>query len=133
MRILDNDRISSQFNSGYAGKLLIAIDETIIATDKPIVKSRIKMITTNNTIPLEGKGKDSKEIFNFSKLVMCSNDENNFMQIDEQENRYCIIKVPTIPKENRDPKLFEKMISEIPAFLHFLQNRDVCYPEKTRL
>jgi len=133
MRILDNDRISSQFNSGYAGKLLIAIDETIIATDKPIVKSRIKMITTNNTIPLEGKGKDSKEIFNFSKLVMCSNDENNFMQIDEQENRYCIIKVPTIPKEKRDPKLFDKMISEIPAFLYFLQNRNVYYTEKTRL
>ena len=133
MRILDSDRFSSQFTSAWAGKLIVAIDESLIAWEKESVKNRIKMIATNPTIPLEQKGVDSKEIPNFSKLIMCSNDESNFMRIDEEENRYCVVKVKAIEKAKNDPFLFEKMESEIPAFLHFLKNRAIYYPEKSRL
>jgi hypothetical protein len=133
MRILDSDRISSQFNGSWAGKLIVAIDESLIAMDKDTVKNRIKMIATNQTIPLEEKGLESREIPNFSKLIMCSNDETNFMRIDKEENRYCIIKVPPIPMTQRDPELLEKMIKEIPALLDFLQKRELHYPQKSRL
>lgn len=60
-------------------------------------------------------------------LIMCSNDETNFMQIDEGENRFCVLKVPTLSFD--DPQLLEKMESEIPAFLHFLSERKLHYPE----
>ncbi|MCL2311565.1 MAG: DUF5906 domain-containing protein [Firmicutes bacterium] len=133
MRILDSERISSKFNDSWVGKLVVAIDESLIAMDRDVVKNRIKMIATNQTIPLEGKMKDAGEVPNFSKLIMCSNDESNFMRIDYEENRYCIIKVATIAKEKSDPFLFEKMEKEIPAFLHFLKNRALYYEEKSRL
>ncbi|HOY42518.1 MAG TPA: DUF5906 domain-containing protein, partial [Chitinophagales bacterium] len=103
MRILDSDRISSQFNGSWAGKLIVAIDESLIAMDRDTVKNRIKMIATNQTIPLEEKGLESREIPNFAKLIMCSNDETNFMRIDQEENRYCIIKVGSINKDKNDP------------------------------
>ena len=83
MRILDSERISSHFTSPWAGKLIVAVDESLIDTDKPTVTNRLKMIATNPTIPLEGKGKDAKEVPNISKLIMCSNDESNFMKIDK--------------------------------------------------
>lgn len=133
MRILDSDRISSKFNGSWAGKLIVAIDESLIAMDKDTVKNRIKMIATNQTIPLEEKGMEAREIPNFAKLIMCSNDETNFMRIDQEENRYCIVKVSSISKEKNDNKLFEKMTEEIPAFLYFLKNRQLYYQDKGRL
>ena len=114
MRILDSERISSHFTSPWAGKLIVAVDESLIDTDKPTVTNRLKMIATNPTIPLEGKGKDAKEVPNISKLIMCSNDESNFMKID-------------------NPRMADKMAEEIPAFLYFLKNRQLYYPEKSRL
>ncbi len=133
MKILDSDRFSSNFNGIWAGKLIVAIDESRIPVEKEIIKNRIKMIVTNKSIPLEEKGVESRVISNYSKLILCSNDETNFMKIDHEENRYCVIKVPTIPKECRDNKLNDKIIQEIPAFLHFLKNRELFYPEKSRL
>lgn len=133
MRIIDSDRISNQFNGSYVGKLIVAIDESLIAMDRDVVKNKIKMLTTNETMPLEEKGTNAKQVPNISKLIMCSNDEANFMRIDEQENRYCVIKVPAIPKEDNDPFMLEKMINEIPAFLYFLKHRTLHYEEKSRL
>lgn len=133
MRILDSERISSQFTESWVGKLIVAVDESLIDTDKPTVTNRLKMIATNPTMPLEAKGKNAKEVPNFSKLIMCSNDESNFMKIDIEENRYCIIKVPAIPDGDNDPHIAEKMEAEIPAFLYFLKNRQLYYEEKSRL
>ena len=133
IRILDSARISGQFNSHWAGKLIVAVDESLIDVEKKEVANRLKMICTNSTIPLEGKGKDVYEIPNFSKLIMCTNDENNFVKIDHEENRYCIVKVRPIRPEDLDVNMLQKMIVEIPAFLFFLQNRKLRYEKKSRL
>jgi len=50
------------------------------------------------------------------------------MKIDAQENRWFVIKVP-VPKQ-KDPDLEKKMAAEIPAWLHFLSNRDIFILEK---
>lgn len=133
MRILDSERISSKFNGSWAGKLVIGVDESFIDTDKPTVVNRLKMIATNSTIPLEKKGKEAGEVPNFAKLIMCSNDETNFLKIEIEDTRYWIIRVKSIPTNERDPHLAEKMEAEIPAFLYFLKHRTLFYPEKTRL
>lgn len=132
MRILDSERISSKFNGAWAGKLIVAVDESLIDTDKPTVLNRIKMIATNTTIPFEEKGCEAREVPNFSKLIMCSNDENNFIKMEAEENRYCIIKVPVIDGK-KNPHLLDIMKGEIPAFLYFLQHRQLYYPEGGRL
>ena len=133
MRILDSERISSKFNGSWAGKLIIGVDESFIDTDKPTVVNRLKMIATNSSIPIEKKGKEAGEVPNFAKLIMCSNDETNFLKIEIEDTRYWIIRVGSIDPERRDPHLAERMEAEIPAFLHFLKNRTMFYAERTRL
>lgn len=133
MRILDSERIASKFNGSWVGKLIIGVDESFIDTDKPTVVNRLKMIATNNSIPLEKKGKDAGEVPNFAKLIMCSNDETNFLKIELEETRYWIIKVGSIPQGDLDPHIRERMQAEIPAFLYYLKNRTMYYGEKTRL
>lgn len=133
MRILDSARLVSNFNEHWAGKLVVSVDESFINMDeKNGAGNKLKMIATNATIPCEGKGRNATEIPNISKLILCSNDEKNFVKIDQEENRYCIIKVNPI-EEEPDPHLVDKMVEEIPAFLYFLKHRQLYYPEKSRL
>lgn len=90
------------------------------------MKERIKNYSTGRTVWLEGKGSNASEIYNFMHLIMCSNDETNFMQIDEGENRFCVLKVPTLSFD--DPSILQKMETEIPHFLYFLKKRSLHYP-----
>lgn len=133
MRILDSERLMSKFNEHWAGKLIVAVDESFINMDeKNGAGNKLKMIATNATIPAEGKGRDSSEVPNISKLILCSNDEYNFVKIDMEENRYCIVKVSPI-EDATDPHMIERMEAEIPAFLHFLKNRQLYHREASRL
>lgn len=133
MRILDSERISSKFNGSWAGKLIIGVDESFIDTDKPTVVNRLKMIATNSSIPIEKKGKEAGEVPNFAKLIMCSNDETNFLKIEIEDTRYWIIRVKGIDPDKRDPHMAERMEAEIPAFLWYLKHRTMFYAERTRL
>ncbi len=130
--ILDNDRFSSKFTAHFIDKLIIAIDETFIEAEKKIIQERIKRLSTEPNQWLEAKGQNPVQINTFSKLIFCSNNEKNFMSIDEEENRYAIIRVNTL---NEDiPDILEKMKPEIPGFLHFLKNRKLKYEtNKTRM
>lgn len=133
MSTLDSQRLISNFNSMMAGKLVVGVDESFINMDeKNGAGNKLKMLATNPTIPIEQKGKDAKEIPNFVKLILCSNDESNFVKIDWEENRYAIIKVTSIEGEE-DPAMHDIMKAEIPAFLWFLKQRPMYYPEKSRL
>lgn len=133
MRILDSDRLMSKYNGNWAGKLVVAVDESFVnMDDKYGAGNKLKMIATNATIPFEDKHKSAGEIPNISKLVMCSNDEFNFVKIDKEENRYCIIKVEPFTGDT-DPHMVKKMLEEIPAFLYFLKHRQLYYPERSRL
>lgn len=133
MRILDSKRLSGNFNSHWAGKLVVATDEAFLDTEKKEVSNTLKMIATNDTVPMEGKGKNAVEVSNFAKLIMCSNDEKTFARIEAEDTRYWVIKVQSIPRDERDPHMQAKMLKEIPAFLWFLRHRQMYYPEKTRL
>lgn len=133
MRILDTERICSKFNGVWAGKLIVGVDESFIDTDKPTVVNKLKMIATNSTIPVERKSQEASEIPNFSKLIMCSNDETNFLKIGVEDTRYWVIKVKGIEKEQLDPEIKEKINKEIPAFLYHLKKRQLFYTQKSRL
>ena len=55
-------------------------------------------------------------------IIVCSNNETNFMQIDEGENRYAVLKVGVLEKD--DPFIMSKMDKEIGALLYYLSNRE---------
>ena len=85
------------------------------------------------TFKLEAKGQDRFEIEFFGKIILCSNNERDFIFMDQAEIRYWVRKIPTIPKHKLDPDLLNKMIKEIPSFLFYLRSREISVPRKTRM
>ncbi|MGB3144644.1 MAG: primase-helicase family protein [Maribacter sp.] len=129
MTYLTNDSFSSQFNADWANKLLICIDEVLF--NKEELTERIKYLSTTNINKLEAKGKDKREVEFFGKFVLCSNNEDNFIKIDGNETRFWVLKIPVLKKEETD--FLNQLKSEIPAFLHYLQQRQVSSKHTTRM
>lgn len=128
--ILSNEDFQTGFNAHFASKLIIGIDETFIDAEKKKEAERIKQMSTGGKIHLQYKGVDSRQIDFYGKLMMNSNNETDFVPIDAQENRYFIIKVHTLEEEI--PDIRDLLREEIPAFLHFLNTREIKHPKKTR-
>ncbi|PHN94509.1 hypothetical protein CSC80_03925 [Maribacter sp. 6B07] len=126
---LTNDSFSSQFNADWANKLLICIDEVLF--NKEELTERIKYLSTTNINKLEAKGKDKREVEFFGKFVLCSNNEDNFIKIDGNETRFWVLKIPTLKKEKTD--FLQQLVSEIPAFLYYLQKRPLLSVHTTRM
>ncbi len=124
-----NEDFRSQFNSDWASKLIIAVDEVLL--DKREDSERIKNLSTARTFKAEAKGKDRLEVEFFGKFILCSNNEDSFIQIDPGETRYWVIKVKQFIKEN--VFLLEQLRAEIPAFLHFLINRVISTQNTSRM
>ena len=121
MTYILNESFSSQFNSDWTHKLLICIDEVLFNAVE--LTERLKNLSTTDSFKVESKGKDKREIEFFGKFILCSNNETNFIKIDADEIRFWVVKVPSIGK--MDVNLLDKLTSEIPAFLHYLQNREM--------
>lgn len=129
MTYIKGDSFGSQFNSDWAAMLLVAIDEVFF--DKKEITERLKYLSTTNKDKLEAKGKDREEIDFFAKFILCSNNEENFIQIDENEIRFWILKINPIKTENTE--FLNNLISEIPYFLRFLIERPFSTDKKTRM
>ncbi|HFK5505995.1 primase-helicase family protein [Elizabethkingia anophelis] len=129
MTYIKGDSFSSQFNSDWAAMLLVAIDEAFF--EKKEITERLKYLSTTNKDKLEAKGKDREEIDFFAKFVLCSNNEDNFIQIDENEIRFWIIKVKPILYENTE--FLQNLIQEIPYLLRYLIQRPFYSHKKTRM
>jgi len=129
MTYIKGDSFGSQFNSDWAAMLLVAIDEVFF--DKKEITERLKYLSTTNKDKLEAKGKDREEIDFFAKFILCSNNEENFIQIDQNEIRFWILKINPIKTENTE--FLNNLISEIPYFLRFLIERPFSTEKKTRM
>ncbi|WP_404985350.1 primase-helicase family protein [Chryseobacterium sp. M5] len=129
MTYIKGDSFGSQFNSDWAAMLLVAIDEVFF--DKKEITERLKYLSTTNKDKLEAKGKDREEIDFFAKFILCSNNEENFIQIDENEIRFWILKINPIKTENTE--FLNNLISEIPYFLRYLIERPFSTEKKTRM
>lgn len=112
MTINKNEDFRSRFNSDWASKLIIAVDEVLL--DKKEDSERIKNLSTSNHYKSEGKGIDKAEIEFFGKFILCSNNEENFIKTDNLEIRYWVRKIEKFECEN--PNLLEEMKKEIPNF-----------------
>lgn len=133
MTLNTNDDFRSQFNSDWANKLIIAVDEVLL--DKREDSERIKNLSTARQFKAEAKGKDRQEIEFFGKFILCSNNETSFIHIDKEEIRYWVIKVDPFKNELHysSDMFLEKLKSEIPAFLAFIISRSFYTANKTRM
>lgn len=128
--IIDNERFKQSFNSHYISKYIIGIDEGFLDVDKRSEKERLKKLATDDRQYLEFKGADVQEIDFYGKIIIASNDADNLMKIEEGEIRWLVIRVTPFTTEN--PTLRDAMRAEIPAWLHFLQTRQIVHPNEGR-
>lgn len=124
-----NEDFRSQFNSDWAGKLIIVVDEVLLNRRED--SERLKNLSTTLSYKVEAKGKDRDEIAFFAKFVLCSNNERLPVIIDPGETRYWVRKIHHL--ENDDTHFLQKLIEEIPAFLYFLQHRTLTTQSVSRM
>ena len=124
-----NEDFRSQFNSDWAGKLIIVVDEVLLNRRED--SERLKNLSTTLSYKVEAKGKDRDEIAFFAKFVLCSKNERLPVIIDPGETRYWVRKIHHL--ENDDTHFLQKLIEEIPAFLYFLQHRTLTTQNVSRM
>ena len=124
-----NEDFRSQFNSDWAGKLLIVVDEVLLSRRED--SERLKNLSTTLSYKVEAKGKDRDEIAFFAKFVLCSNNEYLPVIIDAGETRYWVRKIDRLQSDDTD--FLQKLKAEIPAFLHFLQHRKLSTEKESRM
>ena len=124
-----NEDFRSQFNSDWAGKLLIVVDEVLLNRRED--SERLKNLSTTLSYKVEAKGKDRDEIAFFAKFVLCSNNEYLPVIIDAGETRYWVRKIDRLQSDDTD--FLQKLKAEIPAFLHFLQHRQLSTEKESRM
>ena len=124
-----NEDFRSQFNSDWAGKLLIVVDEVLLNRGED--SERLKNLSTTLSYKVEAKGKDRDEIAFFAKFVLCSNNEYLPVIIDAGETRYWVRKIERLQSDDTD--FLQKLKAEIPAFLHFLQHRQLSSEKESRM
>ena len=131
--IVGNSEITSEFNALVSGKLIVGVDETSLE-DNTKVTERLKMMSTAKRLPMQRKGKDHEEIENFTKYVLCSNNETRFIYTQEDEIRFWVRKIAPIPPQEVVPEILPIICEEIPGFLSFLISRQMSVKEsKSRM
>ena len=124
-----NEDFRSQFNSDWAGKLLIVVDEVLLSRRED--SERLKNLSTTLSYKVEAKGKDRDEIAFFAKFVLCSNNEYLPVIIDVGGTRYWVRKIDRLQLDDTD--FLQKLKAEIPAFLYHLQHRKLSTEKKSRM
>ena len=118
-----NEDFRSQFNSDWAGKLLIVVDEVLLNRRED--SERLKNLSTTLSYKVEAKGKDRDGIASFA------NNEYLPVIIDAGETRYWVRKINRLQSD--DTNFLQRLKAEIPAFLHFLSHRQLSTERESRM
>lgn len=117
--LVNPDNLSSQFNSIYATKNIIMVDETII--EKSATIEKLKSIATAKTMTVNPKYVQGYTIPFYGKLLMATNKVSDFMRVDEQEIRFWVRRVGTISGK-KNVNIERDLFAEIPNFLRYLSD-----------
>ncbi|KAA6320737.1 hypothetical protein EZS27_029531 [termite gut metagenome] len=124
-----NEDFHSQFNSDWANKLIVGVDEALL--DRREDSERIKNLSTALSYKAEAKGKDRQEVEFFAKFVLCSNNETCPIIVEKGETRYWVRKIH--PIGNKDTEMLDNLKTEIPQFLNLIKNRTLSTKKESRM
>jgi len=113
---INPEDLNSQFNSQYATKNIIALDESVI--DKAHAVEKLKSIATAKTMSVNQKHVQNYAIPFFGKIILATNKEVDFMKIDDAEIRFWVRKIPSIKSINTN--IENDLMAEIPFMLDTL-------------
>lgn len=115
--LINPSDLLSNFNSSYATKNIILVDEAFV--EKGLGVEKLKSIATAKKMSVNPKHVQGYSVDFFGKVIMCSNKELDFMRIDDAEIRFFIRKIKSITGQ-RNTNIEQDLYKEIPAFLTFL-------------
>jgi len=131
MVVINPQDIGSSFNSSYATKNVIAIEESRF--DSVQTTEKLKALATQKTLLVNTKYASPYNTPFYAKLIITSNDETKFSKVDEAEIRYWVRKVPSL-KKGGNHNILEDLTKEIPYFLHYLsQLEDVDFSKSRQV
>ena len=125
--IIGGEELETNFNSSWAGKHLVCLNEVSYDLSDRKTKEKIKNLVTGEKIGIEGKGDNVIQINNYSKIVMATNNMFDFMKIDDTEDRFWTRELPPLRDGDRDSQFKEKLQDETPHFLYWLINERKLY------
>ena len=131
---LGNSDLQSDFGGFWLQRLLIIVDETSL--EKQGVTQMLKRLSTETgKVTSNEKNKAQREVDFIGKFIFLSNDEGKALQIERGDPRWAVFKASTFAEKGYkdDPQISQKIQQEIPAFLHFLMNRTIIHPLKSRM
>jgi hypothetical protein len=115
------DDVTNSFNSTYAYKNIIGIDEAVV--DRVTAVEKVKSIATAKTMTVNEKMVAQYRIPFFGKLVITTNRESDFMKVDSEEIRFWVRKLNEIPANRLTVDYEQRLIDEIPFFLKYLTDK----------
>jgi len=128
--VINPQDINNSFNSTYADKNIIMIEESHF--DSKQATEKLKNLSTQKKISVNTKFVAQHSLPFFGKIIITSNDEDRFSKVDDPEIRYWVRKIPTlVGKENHN--ILEDMSKEIPAFLCHLNSMEDVDLTKSRM
>lgn len=128
--VINPQDISNGFNSSYADKNIIAIEESRF--DSVQATEKLKNLSTQKKILVNTKFVQQYSLPFYGKLIITSNDENKFSKVDNPEIRYWVRKIPSL-KGKANHNILEDMVKEIPHFLRFLDEQPKIDVSKSRM
>jgi hypothetical protein len=114
--LISSSDFLSGFNSHYATKNIIAIEETLF--EKQLTIEKLKALATAKYIQINEKFVPPYKIPFYGKIILTSNNEDKFAKVEEEEIRFFVRKVDRPQIKNH--AIEDELIREIPAFLHHL-------------
>ncbi len=125
---IGNSDLQSEFNETFVDKLLAICDETLLERRRDA--ERIKAMSTAEQITVNPKGQKQYSIDYFCKFLFTSNNLR-MIYVNKHDQRYWILRVPVLTDDN--PNMLEEMKLELPAFTHYLMNRQMATERESRM
>ena len=121
----------SAFNSQYAYRNIIGIDEAVI--DRQSAIEKIKSIATARTIQVNQKMVAQYRIPFYGKIIITTNRETDFMRVDNEEIRFWVRRLDTIPEDRMTADFYDNLLSEVPKLLRYLNDMEDIEYGKSRM
>ena len=126
LHVANPSHLVGNFNAHLRDVILLFADEAFFAGDKRH-ESVLKMLVTEDSIPIEAKGVDTEPYPNYVHLIMASNDPH-VIRATGDERRYFVLDMGE--KNKQDKKFFKALIEQMEnggfeALLYHLQSLDL--------
>ena len=113
------------YNSHYASKHIIMINEVKFSSMNKGIKDKIKNYVTQEKVHINGKNDRITEVDYWGRIIMATNHIDDFVEMDQEDTRYWVREMPPIKPGEKDRDFEAKIEKEIPHFIHFMINREL--------